>query len=205
MNRKPSVHTLIAMAALTMGSALAFAHNGIEHIMGTVTAVTGKSISVETVQHSSVTVMVDPSTTFTHKGVKASLKDLKAGERVAINAKEGADKKLQGIAVKWGADSSAPAGHGDRQTWSGQISDSMCGADHSAMGSGGKKVDPHDCTLMCVKGGSKFVFVSNGKIFNLATHDLGDLSAQAGHSVQLTGVLEPDGKTVTVAKVEIGH
>jgi uncharacterized protein YkvS len=116
MNRRRSIRTLIAMTALMIGSAIAFAHNGIEHVMGTVTAVTETSITVDTtVKHTSVTVMVDPSTTFTNKDAKASFKDLKVGERVVINAKEGADKKLQGISVKWGASSNATASHADHK------------------------------------------------------------------------------------------
>jgi GH25 family lysozyme M1 (1,4-beta-N-acetylmuramidase) len=75
--------------------------------------VTDNSITVDTVKHTTVIVMVDPSTTFSHKDMKASLKDLKVGERVVIHAKEGADKKLQAISVKWGASSSTkmPANH----------------------------------------------------------------------------------------------
>jgi hypothetical protein len=113
MNRRRSIHTFIAMAALMIGSAIAFAHNGIEHVMGTVTAVTDTSITVETVKHTVVTVMVDPSTTFTNKDAKASLKSLKVGERVVINAKAGTDKKLQAVSVKWGAasDMKMPANH----------------------------------------------------------------------------------------------
>ena len=84
MNRKRSIRTLIAMAALMIGSAIAFAHNGVEHVMGTVTAVTDNSITVDTVKHKTVTVMVNPSTTFSHKDQKASLKDLKVGDRVGF-------------------------------------------------------------------------------------------------------------------------
>lgn len=113
MNRRHNLRKIIAMAALMIGSVTAFAHNGVEHIMGTVKAVTETSITVETVKHTAVMVAVDPSTTFSNKDAKASLKDLKVGERVVINAKEGADKKLQGISVKWGAGSTSkmPAGH----------------------------------------------------------------------------------------------
>ena len=115
MNRKRSIRTLIAMAALIIGSAIAFAHNGIEHVMGTITAVTDNSITVDTVKHTSVTVMLDASTTFTNKDAKASLKDVKVGDRVVINAKEGADKKLQAVSVKWGASSSATTSHADHK------------------------------------------------------------------------------------------
>lgn len=89
------------------------------------------------------------------------------------------------------------------QTWTGQISDNMCGADHSAMAHDGKKADPHDCTLTCVKGGGKFVFVSEGKVFNIANQDFADLTTQAGHTVKLTGDLAGDGQTITVSKIQM--
>lgn len=120
MNRRRSIGTFSAMAALMFGSAIAFAHGGVERVMGTVTAVTDTSITVDTTKHKSVTVMVDPATTFTHKNEKASLKDLKVGDRVVISAKEVAGEKLQAVSVKWGASSSMkvpadskkmPAGH----------------------------------------------------------------------------------------------
>jgi transcriptional accessory protein Tex/SPT6 len=100
------------MATLVMGSAIAFAHEGVQHVMGTVTAVTDTSITVDTTQHNSVTVMVAAATKFTNKNVKSALKDLKVGDRVAIDAKEIADEKLQAVSVKWGASSGTkmPAG-----------------------------------------------------------------------------------------------
>src|SRR5713226_735665 len=111
MNGKRSIHSVIAVVALMLGPAIAFAHNGIEHVMGTVTAVTDTSITVDTVKHTSVTVLLDPSTTFTNNDSPASLKDLKVGQRVVINAKENADKKLVGVRVKWGANSTAHGAH----------------------------------------------------------------------------------------------
>ena len=89
------------------------------------------------------------------------------------------------------------------QTWTGQISDEMCGADHSAMAHDAKKVSAHDCTLNCVKGGTKFVFVSEGKVYPIANQDLADLKTHAGHNVKITGDLASDGKTITVSKVEM--
>ena len=88
------------------------------------------------------------------------------------------------------------------QTWTGQISDEMCGADHSAMSQNGK-ISAHDCTLACVKGGSKFVFVSKGKVYPIANQDLADLKTHAGHNVKIAGDLGSDGKTITVSKVEM--
>ena len=54
---------------------------------------------------------------------------------------------LVGIALILGAVSSFAA----EQTWSGQISDSMCNADHQAMAQDGKKVDARECPLACTK------------------------------------------------------
>jgi hypothetical protein len=111
MNTKRSIHSVIAVLALILGSAIAFAHNGVEHIMGTVTAVTETSVTVDTVKNTSVTVLIDPSTTFSNNDAQASRKDLKVGQRIVINAKENGDKKLVGVSVKWGASSTVHGEH----------------------------------------------------------------------------------------------
>jgi hypothetical protein len=87
-----------------------------------------------------------------------------------------------------------------QQTWTGQISDNMCGANHAAMGDMGK--NPKECTAGCVKGGSKYVFVANGKVFEIANQSYGELSKAAGQNVSLTGDLASDGKTITVSKLQ---
>ena len=112
MHRRSSFRTLMAMSALTVAAVIAFAHNGIEHVMGTVTSVTDISITVETPKHKLVTVTVDSATAYTHTAAKASIKDLKVGDRVVVNAKEGAGEKLKAVSVKWGATSNMkmPAG-----------------------------------------------------------------------------------------------
>lgn len=97
------IQPLIAVLALLIGSAAAFAHNGVEHVMGTVTAVTDSSITVETVKHTSVTVLVEPTTKFTKNDASASLKDLKVGDRLVIDAKSNGEKKLVAVTVKLGS------------------------------------------------------------------------------------------------------
>lgn len=94
----------------------------------------------------------------------------------------------------------ASAAFAAEQSWSGQLSDSMCGASHSMMEHGGQKVNPRDCTLACVKGGGKYVFVSKGKVYEIQNQDLKDLQTHAGHSVMLTGELASDGKTIKASK-----
>jgi hypothetical protein len=76
------------------------------------------------------------------------------------------------------------------QTFTGAISDSMCGAQHMMEGSA------KDCTLKCVEGGSKFVLVdSKGKIYQLS--DQTKPRAFAGANVKVTGTLNGDMITVS--------
>ena len=92
------------------------------------------------------------------------------------------------------------SGFAAQQTWKGVITDSMCGANHSSM-SGGKPVKAHDCTMACVKAGSKFALVSGGKVFPIANQDFAGVSQNAGGAVTVTGEVGADGKTITVSKV----
>ena len=87
------------------------------------------------------------------------------------------------------------------QSWTGQISDGMCGADHSMMAHDNEKLSAHDCTLACVKGGAKYVFVSQGKVYDIQNQEMKDLEAHAGHTVSLTGDLSSDGKTIKASKI----
>ena len=101
-----------------------------------------------------------------------------------------------GVVVAFG--SLAPSA--TEQTWTGQISDSLCGAKHEEAAEGQVKMPDRDCTLACVRGGSKFVLVVDGKMFQIANQDLADLKTHAGHKVKLTGELKGD--SITVSKIE---
>ena len=74
------------------------------------------------------------------------------------------------------------------QSWTGAISDKMCGADHKKMGG---KLSDRECTLTCTKGGTPYVLVVGGKVYQLTTHDA-DLRTHAGHTVIVTGELKGD-------------
>ena len=87
------------------------------------------------------------------------------------------------------------------QTWSGKISDSKCGATHSSTEHDGKKMTDRQCTAACIKGGAKYVFVSDGKVYNVDNQDFAGLPVHAGHSVKLTG--EMTGDTIKVSKIEM--
>src|SRR6266498_2291032 len=85
-----------------------------------------------------------------------------------------------------------------QQTWTGKISDSMCGASHTAA-EHGKKMTDRACTQACVKAGAKYVFVADGKVYNIANQNAKGLAARAGQTVSLTG--EMSGDTITVSKI----
>ena len=96
------IQILIASASIILGPTAAFAHNGIEHVLGTVRTVSANSITVETVRHTVTMIALDPATTYTNKGVKSALKDLKVADRVAIDTRDDAADKPHAISVKWG-------------------------------------------------------------------------------------------------------
>ena len=85
------------------------------------------------------------------------------------------------------------------QTWTGQISDSMCGASHAKMTSAHAGMADRDCAQACIKAGGKYVFVSDGKVFKIANQDLALLPMHAGHTVRLTGDMRGD--TITVSNI----
>ena len=88
------------------------------------------------------------------------------------------------------------------QTWNGQISDSLCGAKHESesIGECNGKISDQECTVACVKGGSKYVLVSNGKKYQIANQTYADLAKFAGRTVKLTGEIKDD--SITVSKIE---
>ena len=85
------------------------------------------------------------------------------------------------------------------ETWTGKLSDAMCGATHGS--NGGTQDKDHACAVKCVKDGSTYVFVSNAdkKTYKIANQTFADLEKHAGHTVQLTGELK-DG-SITVSKI----
>ena len=67
------------------------------------------------------------------------------------------------------------------------------------MGEMGK--NPKECTMGCVKAGGKYVFVSGDKVYDIKNQTFAAVAANAGGTVQLTGDVDKDGKTITVSKV----
>jgi hypothetical protein len=92
MNSRISLRPVVMVLALVLGATFALAHKGVEHVMGTVSAITQTSITVTTVKQTSVTVLLDASSKFSHNNAEASRKDLKVGDRVVVNAKPNATR-----------------------------------------------------------------------------------------------------------------
>jgi hypothetical protein len=83
------------------------------------------------------------------------------------------------------------------QTYEGMITDTQCGAKHSA--AIGKTAA--DCTLVCVRGGEQFILVDGDAIY-LLEGDLVVLKRAAGQRVRISGIL--NGKKISVTSVVTG-
>jgi hypothetical protein len=83
------------------------------------------------------------------------------------------------------------------QSYTGVVSDGMCGAKHMMPG------DDASCTRECVSKGSKYALVVGDKVYTLDTSDkaaLATLDKQAGAKVTVTGTEKGD--TITVESVK---
>jgi hypothetical protein len=96
---------LIVVACFAMTS-IAHAHNGMEHVMGTVTAVTASEITVKTKDGTIQTVAVTNATKYLHGTAAIAQKDVKIGERVVVEASK-KDNHLVASEVKLGPSGTA--------------------------------------------------------------------------------------------------
>jgi hypothetical protein len=81
----------------------------------------------------------------------------------------------------------AAAGH--KQTFTGEVGDSMCGKKHM------EGETAADCTRACVSHGSSYALIVGDKVYTLQTTDkaaLATLDSQAGKTATVTGVLNGD-------------
>lgn len=104
---KTAIQSLI-IVVLAVSAALA--HGKGPHIMGTVTAMTDDSITVQTARKDQVTVYTMAETKYEKSGSAASMKDLKVGDRVVIHATKMNDK-LMATEVRFGAVNQASHQH----------------------------------------------------------------------------------------------
>ncbi len=82
------------------------------------------------------------------------------------------------------------------KSYTGTVSDAMCGAKHAMAG------DDAGCTRACVAKGSKYALVVGDKVYTLETSDkaaLATLDKQAGAQATVTG--SEKGNTIMVSSV----
>ena len=90
---------------------------------------------------------------------------------------------------------------GSTQTFTGKVSDAMCGAKHSEGG-----IAPADCVRACVQKGANYALVVGDKVYSLSTSDqaaLNELNTLAWEQAKVTGTVNGDTisvKSVTAAK-----
>ncbi|MEP6644830.1 MAG: hypothetical protein ABJA69_10040 [Acidobacteriaceae bacterium] len=75
------------------------------------------------------------------------------------------------------------------QTFTGEVSDSMCGAKHMMEGS------KAECTRACISKGSKYALVVGDKVYTLESGDktlLEKLNKLAGEQAKISGVATGD-------------
>jgi hypothetical protein len=97
MRRKLSIATskVVLIAAIT---AALMAHNGFEHIMGTVSKVSADVLTVKTAK-GDVNVTLNQQTKLTRNNRPAQRDDLKPGTRVVVEVPEGKDKVAQSVKI----------------------------------------------------------------------------------------------------------
>jgi hypothetical protein len=87
-----------------------------------------------------------------------------------------------------------------QQTFTGRLSDSMCGTSHQTTTASGTATD-RECLFACIKALGKYVLVDqNNQVLPIANQDATGLPLYAGRPVKITG--ERKGDAIVVAKVE---
>jgi hypothetical protein len=86
---------------------------------------------------------------------------------------------------------------GSTQTFTGKVSDAMCGAKHSEAG-----IVPADCVRACVQKGANYALVVGERVYTLKTSDqaaLDELNKLAWEQAKVTGTASGD--TIAVKAV----
>lgn len=93
---------LLLILTFSLFAGAAYAHNGMQHVMGIVTAMTESSVSVKTMHGTVQTVALTSDTKFLKGDAAITMQDIKVGDHIVIHAakKEG---KLVAAEVKVGA------------------------------------------------------------------------------------------------------
>lgn len=109
-HRNTTIIRIAICLFLAAFAAQVFAHEGFDHVTGTIANVNGNVVTVKTAK-GNVAVKLDPKTEITRNDQKAQATDLKIGTRVVVDVPEGS-KDMVAHSVKIGVSSpAAPAAH----------------------------------------------------------------------------------------------
>ena len=94
----------VLVLLLTLGVVVgaANAHNGMQHIMGAVTALTGTTITVKATDGKTQTIAITSDTKYSKAQAAVTLKDIRVGDHVVIHATKKGDQ-LTAAEVKVGS------------------------------------------------------------------------------------------------------
>ena len=84
---------------------------------------------------------------------------------------------------------------GKAETFTGVITDTMCGAKHDMKGH-----SDADCVKLCAKGSAQFALFDGQNVFRLS--DQKNPAKFAGQQVKITGTLDPKSKIIKVVSME---
>ncbi len=90
----------------------------------------------------------------------------------------------------------ALSGAGTTQTFTGVITDTMCGAKHGMV----KDQPDEECMKMCVKGSSQYALYDGKSVLKLS--DQKGAAKFAAKRVKVTGTVDEKSKTIKVASIE---
>ena len=85
---------LLLVFTLGLFATVANAHNGMIHIMGTVSSITDHDISVKGTDGKTQTVLLTDATKFSTTRMTAAAKDIKVGDHVVIHATKKGDQLI---------------------------------------------------------------------------------------------------------------
>ena len=83
---------ILAVMSVALLTAIATAHGGEEHVMGTVTKVSDTAVTVKTTAGKAVEVGFDAKTTYQRAKQPIQKSDIKVGDRIVIHATEVKEK-----------------------------------------------------------------------------------------------------------------
>jgi hypothetical protein len=92
---------LATLFTLVLMVSSAYAHNGMEHVMGTIASITDNSVTVTATDGKTQTVATTADTKYTKMNTAIALKDIKVGDHVVIHATK-KDGKLIAATVQVG-------------------------------------------------------------------------------------------------------